>query len=214
MTEPFVFEGGEGAGFNDGEFTSYYNNYDHVAKGLARLPYQFQDSENLKHFIQILLEEVQEVEDCIAEYLRQLGVDEAIGEQLNLLGEDVGIKRTLGMSDLEFRKLVRLKILANTSDGTHADVAEIIKLACETDGIVITPEYPAGFLFISDAPVPTGLEMGIVAESLPLTVKMATSTPFSTNDRFCFFGGTGKGFSSVGYPSGTGGEFRGRKEYS
>lgn len=214
MTDFFALEGGDGLGLDEGEFISFYSNTDHVVRGLSRLPEQFKDSENFKHLIQIFLEEIQELEDNISEFLRQLNIDTATGFQLDGLGEDAGVRRPEGMSDLNFRKIVKLKRLANTSDGTHSDVAEVIKAACETEGITITPEYPAGFLFVSDAVVPDNFIMDIVSKALPITVKMATSTPYSTNDRFCFNGGTGKGFSSVGYPAGTGGEFRGRKEYS
>ncbi len=214
MTDLFALEGGDGLGLNEGEFISFYSNTDHVARGLSRLPEQFRDSENLKHLIQIFLEEIQELEDSISELQRQLNVDSAVGVQLDGLGEDAGVKRPYGMSDLNFRKIVKLKRLANTSDGTHSDVATVIKTACETQGITITPEYPAGFLFVSDSVVPNNFIMDIVSKALPITVKMATSTPYSTNSRFCFKGGVGRGFSSVGYPAGTGGELRGRKEYS
>ena len=150
----------------------------------------------------------------IVEIIRQKGVEHAAGNQLDIIGEHAGIVRPVGLSDLNYRKLINLKILANNSNGSHADVSEVLKLAVGTDNIEIVPEYPAGFLFIPDITPPDNNIMGIVAASLPITVKMATSAPYSTNDRFCFAGGIGKGFSDVDAPDGSGGQFRSRKEYS
>ena len=214
MTDFFVFDGGVGSGFNEGEFASAYNDEDHVVTGLSKLPSQFYDSVNLRTYLQILLEVLQEREDVLSEMLLQKDIEHASGKQLDIVGEHAGIARPVGLSDLSYRKLIKLKILANNSDGSHADVAEVLKLAVGTDNIEIVPEYPAGFLFIPDVPPPDNSIMDIVAASLPITVKMATSAPYSTNDRFCFAGGIGKGFSDVDAPDGSGGELRSRKEYS
>lgn len=210
----FVFDGGDGAGFNDGEFVSASDAQDHIALGLARLPYQFRDSNLLRTYLELLLESLQDREDVIVEIIRQKGVEHAAGKQLDIIGEHAGIVRPVGLSDLNYRKLINLRILANNSNGSHADVAEVLKLAVGTDNIEIVPEYPAGFLFIPDVPPPDNSIMDIVADALPITVKMATSAPYSTSDRFCFAGGIGKGFSDVDAPDGSGGEFRSRKEYS
>lgn len=214
MTDFFVFDGGVGSGFNEGEFASSYDDEDHVAIGLARLPSQFYDSVNLRTYLQILLEVLQEREELLSELLLQKDIEHASGKQLDVIGEHAGIARTVGLSDLNYRKIIKLKILANNSKGTHANVAEVLKLALGTDNIEIVPEYPAGFLFIPDITPPDNSIMDIVADALPITVKMATSAPYSTSDRFCFAGGVGKGFSDVDAPDGSGGQFRSRKEYS
>ena len=210
----FVFDGGDGAGLNDGEFVSAYDAQDHIALGLARLPYQFRDSTLLRTYLELLLESLQDREDVIVEIIRQKGVEHATGKQLDIIGEHAGITRPVGLSDLNYRKLINLKILANNSDGSHADVAEVLKLALGSDNIEIVPEYPAGFLFIPDVTPPDNSVMDIVVDSLPITIKMATSAPFSASPRFCFAGGTGAGFSDTDAPDGSGGQFRSRKEYS
>lgn len=210
----FVFDGGDGGGFNDGEFVSASDAQDHIALGLARLPYQFRDSTLLRTYLELLLESLQDREDVIVEIIRQKGVEHAAGKQLDIIGEHAGIVRPVGLSDLNYRKLINLKILANNSNGSHADVAEVLKLAVGTDNIEIVPEYPAGFLFIPDITPPDNSIMDIVAAALPITVKMATSAPYSASPRFCFAGGTGIGFSDVDAPDGSGGQLRSRKEYS
>ena len=210
----FVFNGGDGGGFGDGEFISASDAQDHVALGLARLPYQFRDSSVLITYLELLLESLQSREDVIVEIIRQKGIEAAIGVQLDIVGEHAGIPRPIGLSDLNYRKLISLKILANNSHGSHADVAEVLKLAVGTDNIEIVPEYPAGFLFIPDITPPDNSIMDIVAAALPITVKMATSAPYSASPRFCFAGGTGIGFSDVDAPDGSGGQLRSRKEYS
>lgn len=214
MADSFVFDGGVGGGFNVGEFISSYDNENHVAIGLAKLPSQFYDSVNLKTYLQILLEVLQKREDLLSEMLLQKNLEHAFGKQLDIIGEHAGITRGVGVSDVNYRKIIKLKILVNNSKGTHADVAEVLKVALGTGNIDIVPEYPAGFLFIPDVIPPDNSVMDIVADSLPITVKMATSAPYSESDRFCFAGGVGKGFSDVDAPDGSGGQLRSRKEYS
>lgn len=214
MVDNFVFENGDGLGFNEGEFAGIGQPVDHISRGLSRLPYQFTDSLNLRHLIEIHLKEIQEIEYACQDVLRQKDIEYATGVQLDGIGELVGVTRSHNQSDLNFRKTIKLKIMVNSSEGTYPEVYEILKFALETNNVEIIPEYPAGFLFIADVPIPQNSVLEMVKDAIPITVKMATIAKHSTNPAFCFFGGTGAGFGSVGYPSGTGGEFRGRKEYS
>ena len=66
---------------------------------------------------------------------------------MDIIGEHVGITRGVGVSDVNYRKIIKLKILVNNSKGTHADVAEVLKVALGTGNIDIVPEYPAGFIY-------------------------------------------------------------------
>jgi len=221
MTDYFVFDGGEGLGFGDsgddtvgGEFISALDDVDHVTRGLSRLPNQYYESENLKFLEQTFLEELQELESNVQAYIQQQSLDSATGVNLDMIGEDVGYRRPVGASEESYRKKIRLKILANTSKGRYEDFSAAIKLAAETDNITTQVEYPAGFSFAVDVPLPTDDTLYLVKDTLPITVKMATSSPFSTSDRFCFAGGVGKGFTDVDAPVGSGGQFRSRKEFN
>lgn len=210
----FTLNGEDGQGFNEGVFVSAYDLPPHVTRGLSTLPSQFIDSEKLRALLQIFLEEIEELSLVIMELKRQQDYEYAVGAQLDVIGERLGYVRPFGYSDEHYRSHLKLKILSNNSTGTQPYIYSMLKEAVGTNNIEIIPEYPAGFLFITDTTPPLDGRMNIVAEALPIAVRMSTSTPYSTNDRFCFFGGSGKGFSSVGYPAGTGGEFRGRKNYS
>lgn len=61
--------------------------------GLNRLAFQFKNSEKLKDLISVQLEDLQELDDAFNELLNDRLLDNAIGQQLDGLGEILGLPR-------------------------------------------------------------------------------------------------------------------------
>lgn len=203
----FGFEGGEGLGFGDlddplvgGIFASLAPTTDHVTRGLSYLPWQFDDSVKLKEYIKILLEEIQEIEEALFEILREKSLDSAVGFQLDIIGEQIGKRREGVTDDDEYRKLLRVQIAVNSSEGTAGTVIDLWKYLLNTDTVQLQEEYPAGIRLYAPGAIPTKSILESVASTVPVTVKVGFVAD-STGTPFCFNGGVGLGFSSVEAPT-------------
>lgn len=82
---------------------------------------------NIKKLLRGLLQPTQEIEDALQQLLLERGVDTAVGDQLDVLGRLVGQDRG-GMSDDDFRRLVRARISVNRSKGAIADILRVTDL--------------------------------------------------------------------------------------
>ncbi len=94
----------------------------HVADAIARLMQQYKDKPNMVALITALVEEIQDAEDGIFPILEgRLLWDgtktPAIGNQLDLIGEIVGLKRN-NLTDPEYTLFLFATIAENNSDGT------------------------------------------------------------------------------------------------
>lgn len=95
----------------------------HVSEGLALLT-----GDNAKANIQAILtawlDQIQSLEDAIFAVYQSRILDNAVGEQLDLLGALVGEPRN-NRSDTFYKVGIRVRILVNFSDGTPEDLAKI-----------------------------------------------------------------------------------------
>lgn len=203
----FGFEGGEGDGFGDldnpligGLFASLEPEVNHVTRGLAYLPWQFNDSTNLRTFLQILLEEIQELEEAIYELTRQKSLSDATGFQLDIIGEQIGKRREGVTDDEEYRRLLRVQIALNSSEGQAQTVIDLWKYLLNTDTVQLKEEFPAGVRLYASGAIPDLNTLQLVSKTLPVTVKVGFVAD-STGTPFCFEGGVGLGFSSVESPT-------------
>lgn len=73
---------------------------DIITKGLSRLAYQFNGSENLRQFLQSFLDEFQNLENSGLQLLNERYLNEAVGAQLDGIGEIVGADRTVELIDI------------------------------------------------------------------------------------------------------------------
>lgn len=96
---------------------------DHVARGLAKLPDQYQKP-RIRALLASWLAEFQEAEDALWQLL-DATLDTATGARLEqwaaLLGE-----RRQGLGDVALRKVARARILANRSQGRDGDVVAML----------------------------------------------------------------------------------------
>lgn len=68
---------------------------DHIALGLSRIVTQYQGQPNFTAFVTSILDGPQNLETAMQDVLSSVDIDVAVGSQLDLLGDIVGMSRTL-----------------------------------------------------------------------------------------------------------------------
>lgn len=98
---------------------------DHVARGLALLPAQFQTTKT-RALLTSWLAEFQEVEDALWD-LAEATLDTATGARLDQFAALLSEPRQ-GLTNDLLRKVLRARIVANRSQGRDADLAAMLAL--------------------------------------------------------------------------------------
>lgn len=111
---------------------------------------QFVDKENYTKLIQIFLKQCDELETMYFQLLDERWLDQAIGEQLDLLGRILDIERS-GREDESYRSLLNLKVSINVASGEPESVILAVKGVFDTvTSIQYIPEYPGKFSIWTD----------------------------------------------------------------
>lgn len=216
----FGFSGTEDAlGFGDinnpevgGIFNTITPPVDHIERGLSRLPYQFFDSVNLRHFVQVFLEEIQEIEEVIYRIKQQQSLEFAVGVQLDGIADDVGIMRNGITNDNAFRNRVATKILVNSSEGKSSTVLQAWSTLLQSTAVELYEEFPAGIILYSPKAIEDPTIIDLVEKTIPITVRLSVlSARYENIPPFCFEGGIGAGFGTE-EDGDIGGQFVGRYE--
>jgi hypothetical protein len=153
---------------------------DAVARGLARLPQQFRETEKLKALVEVLLQHFQDAEDALWGLQTLRWLDTATGAQLTELGELVGEPRAHTDDDV-YRLWVKARILVNRSNGKPEELLHILALLEPDATTDINEYYPAFYLLTVLAPAadpaelaaimreakPAGVGTGLVYSDLP-----------------------------------------------
>jgi hypothetical protein len=100
---------------------------DHVEEGLARLIHQYADKPRIKLLLQIYLDRVQDLEDAIFSLIDNAGLDNATGWILAALGK-VLVQPNPGLSDDDYRTLLRARIRVIRSNGKPEELLTILRL--------------------------------------------------------------------------------------
>ncbi len=101
---------------------------------------------NQQKFLVVVGTEGQEAETALQQVYSGYWIDNATGDQLDVLGRVVGQLRN-GMTDDDFRRLIRARISVNRSKGTIASVLTVAKLVVDDDTVefIINNAGYAGF---------------------------------------------------------------------
>ena len=122
-------------------------NVDHCDQSLAARTQDYRQLPRFQELLLIFCEQVQEIEDVLWSIALD-SVDTAIGAQLDGFGSIVGAERQ-GLSDDDYRALIRATIKANDSEGTIPDLYGIVLAALDLTGPGIADLQwfgPAGFI--------------------------------------------------------------------
>lgn len=129
------------------------------ARGVLHARSQFDDSPRQRRFLEILLDETQQLEDHRAAVASALRIGGATGVWLDYWGERVGEQRGVFSDDDEYRRVIRARALANRSKWGHPEtIIGIVQELAQPDAIFIAQ---AGQLWyelayeIASPPLPT-----------------------------------------------------------
>jgi len=115
---------------------------DHREQAIDRFTSQYHDAKKLRALTGAFVDRFQGLEDAAQQLLRERFVDNAIGQQLDELGEIVGEPR-LDRGDETYRSAIRLRIILNRSGGEPESVIRFVREAFDAEIVAYTEIYPA-----------------------------------------------------------------------
>ncbi len=121
-------------------------NLDRLSTATDLLIDVFQSKSNFIKLLSSYAQETQEIERMLMDLLDSFYVGTAEGDQLDAIGEIVGVDRQ-GANDTKYRNRVRARIRLNLTSGTTNEILALAQMLqpAGVDDPVYTPNYPAGF---------------------------------------------------------------------
>jgi len=117
----------------------------HIVEAISNLIFEFQEeSPKLHALVASYVDQIQDLENVAFELLEDRSLDTAEGEQLDGLGQIVGLERG-GLDDDEYRLRLRVQIKLNLSAGTIENVIEVAFLITD-EPVLLVESYPATIL--------------------------------------------------------------------
>lgn len=185
---------------------------DHVIQALNRLAQQYKNQPRITGFYTAIIKQIQDLENAIYDLNsgRQLWdgtTTPAVGEQLDKLGELVGISRN-GLTDQQYVLFLFGKIGENFSDTTITTVETVAGYLFETQVVLLYEEYPAGVgIEVIGSQLPPSLNnvaIGLIQATLGAGIKIRFFAISNTLNTFRFDGpgivGAINGFGDVNDP--------------
>lgn len=119
----------------------------HTAAALERLVQQFQDKQSVRDLTAALTGTAQGVESALWQLLTERTLDQAIGAQLDVLGQMVGQERA-ALGDADYRRFIRARIATNRSRGTVENVLTVMRLVLNepTADLILLQQVIATFV--------------------------------------------------------------------
>lgn len=154
-------------------------NDERLAEAVGNLIDQFKGQANVEAFVRAWAQQSQETEDAAFEVLLLTTLAGAEGEQLDGLGEIVGVERE-GRTDADYRVRIGAQILLNNASGTIEDLLQLA-VALGATTTVLTEVYPAKIEIVSGVAIANGVEIGRV---------MGLARPAGVGHWFTYFEGT------------------------
>ena len=131
-------------------------NVEHVLQARARLIIQYETKPRVDALLCVYVDQIQLLEDALWQLQTLRTIDLGEGVQLDGIGEIVGQERQ-GLSDADYRPLLRARVRANRSSGT---VPDLIAVACAAldnpppGSFKVEPLFPASFEIRITDPTP------------------------------------------------------------
>lgn len=111
-------------------------------QGIDRLPIQFKDSTQLQNLLKTYLKGVDDLQDDTQAYIEGIRISNAIGVQLDIVGNIVGESR-LSRNDDDYRAAIRTRIILNTAKGRPRDVYAAARAITSSDTANFWEHFPA-----------------------------------------------------------------------
>jgi hypothetical protein len=117
--------------------------YENVAEETSNLlVQQFKTKQNFINFIQALCSECQLLEDVFKQLYTECSLETAFGEQLDGIGQIVGLDRN-GENDDDYRVDLKLQILINASKGQPEILITALKIFTRSTVVILYEFFPA-----------------------------------------------------------------------
>ena len=118
---------------------------EHSTRVLKELPEQFKNKPNLEKFLKVFTEEMDEIEGMFYDLLFERGLSNAVGKQLDVIGEIVKEPRQ-GRDDTTYKAAILLRIGFNTANSTEDSVIGLLSSLFQTDNLFIQEDFPANLI--------------------------------------------------------------------
>lgn len=132
--------------------------FDNIEERLkSLLLYQFQQQPNILGLIKGYSVSGQDIEDELYRFLNELSLKDAVGVQLDGLGEILGEKR-LGADDETYRAALSVRITINTSSGEPETLISVLSAITDSTYVQLTEIFPARIeMFFNGITIPADL---------------------------------------------------------
>jgi hypothetical protein len=164
--------------------TTMTQNTTRVADAQGNLIGQFRNHANIDAIVKAFAQQSQDLESAAFEVLLDTLIASAVGQQLDNVGDVVGVERG-GRTDDDYRVRIGAQILLNNSSGT---VEELIGLAVALGVVsfILIELPPATIESYSITPITNGAEIGAVLCGAKAAGVRISFTWFETSSPFTF----------------------------
>lgn len=180
-----------------------FRTIEHKNQSLNKFIHQFRDKKNIVTLINIISEQLNDLEEVLAQLNDNRGIDKAQGPQLDVLGIYKNVLR-LGLQDEEYRQSIKNQIALDSSNGSSAAVVNSSRIILGGKQFQYSESYPARCeVFVAGAKC-NQYQYNLIKKTTPIGVSLGI--------RFCereeAFGFNGndisKGYGSINNNEGGG----------
>lgn len=178
--------------------TDEIENHDEITKD--RLKFQFKDSPNVLSFTEILTDQIQDLEDAFNGLLTKRDIENSTGQQLDGIGEIVGIERQ-GLDDDEYRLRIYFQIARNTSEGTIEDLINTLRILTGAEQVIVQEYFPASVTAMVGKSIPADLgdtTLVLIQDVVSAGVRVDSIGTFDEENYFSYIGSVSDGSNGYG----------------
>lgn len=121
----------------------------HVQQALARLLTQYSRAPLFQGLLTALINPIQDIENALTDMNTLRYLPEAVGQQLDNIGQIVGISRLVGQSDASYLIAILTQIQINTSDGTPEQLISLFFILTAATQILFFEFFPGDYMIQS-----------------------------------------------------------------
>jgi hypothetical protein len=167
---------------------------DRVERAKAFLLSQFKDMPNINALVDVLVTEIQELENALADMQDARTLKGSYGVFLDEIGRQLKVDRG-NYADDDYKTAIKIAMAKKTSSATTEDILYIVNLLTNDDAVRMENNYPylmelTGYLFcIADDPA----GLSAIADLFPVNTRIRLIQRFARPFKF---GTVGQGFGS------------------
>lgn len=168
----------------------------HVQKARNRILSQYKGKQRIQDTIDAFVAEVQALEDAFEDIHLERGIETATGATLDKIGSIVGLERTPGDSDDDYRYMIKSKVVQNLNEGTPEEVIAAAKFFLGATFLAYIEVYPAEVDIYSSETLDPEIASAVrtqIERFLPASVSLGVLGTVDPEKSFIFDGGLGFG---------------------